>query len=85
MFDVTNVDVRDLGEAEALISIGRPLTDNEKHLINNAGIIPKPIGVKYVYSEFDSDNPFGFVGAPNGKGFADIATPTEGGQFASIF
>jgi len=50
------------------ISIGRNLTGEEKTFISNVKI-PKPAGVKLVYTGTFTATPFGFAGVPGALGF----------------
>ncbi len=59
----------DYGGATAKIGIGRLLTSNEKLLVLNGGLIPRPAGVTYRYSEYQGGDAFAFAGVDNAKGF----------------
>ncbi len=85
LFEAPSVFVTDIGEASARVTIGKMLTLNEKAYLINAGLLPKPAGVAYTFAEYEEGEAFGFFGAPNVKGFADEATPTNGGKFAAEF
>lgn len=76
------------GNAEFTIMLGRELSSFEKVLLNYvsyssgypARFVPKPIGVRINFGEFDITNYFGFQGAPGAKGYGDLSnTATIGG------
>lgn len=76
------------GNAEFTVMLGKELSSFEKGLLTytsySAGypsrFVPKPIGVKLNFGEFDADNYFGFQGSPNAKGYGDLSSiATEGG------
>lgn len=68
------------GNAEYTILFGRELTPFEQVLLNyvstSAGypsrLIPKTVGVRVNFGYFDSNNYFGFQGAPGAKGYGDL-------------
>lgn len=80
------------GNAEFTLMIGKELTSFEKVLLTYTSyssgypsrFIPKPIGVKVNFGEFDADNSFGFQGAPNAKGYGDLNNLSLGGQYAQL-
>jgi len=67
------------GDAEISLGIGKILTENEKVLIKDNDLIPKPAGVLLnILFQFDPELVFGFDGAiPNVQGFNQ-------GQFAEL-
>lgn len=76
------------GNAEFTLMLGKELSSFERVLLsyisNSSGyssnFIPKPIGVKMNFGQFNSANYFGFQGAPNAKGYGDLSSiATEGG------
>lgn len=76
------------GNAEFTVMLGRELSSFEKVLLNYVSyssgypsrFVPKPIGVRINFGEFDINNYFGFQGAPGAKGYGDLTTvATEGG------
>lgn len=76
------------GNAEFTVMLGRELSSFEKVLLNYVSyssgypsrFVPKPIGVRINFGEFDINNYFGFQGAPSAKGYGDLTTiATEGG------
>jgi len=80
IFGTDNTFLSEDGNANATVLIGRPLSDNEKALlnyINNSSgypsrLIPKTVGVGVQYGEYQADDFFGFEGVPGAKGFGDI-------------
>lgn len=72
-------------DAAYTLYIGKILTGFERSLLNyvqragnyNYNLMPKPIGVRVNYANFDNENFFGFLGTPNAKGFGV-------GKFASL-
>jgi hypothetical protein len=80
------------GGGEFTLLVGRLLSSFEKVLLNyisySSGypsrFVPKPIGVKVNFGEFDATNYFGFQGSPNAKGYGDLSDPTLGGVYAQL-
>ena len=80
------------GNAEFTLMMGRQLTSFEKVLLNYTSyssgypsrFVPKPIGVKVNFGEFIAENPFGFQGAPNAKGYGDLSDLSVGGQYGQL-
>lgn len=87
----TNLIVAE-GNAEFTLMMGRILSSFEKVLLNYVSyssgypsrFVPKPIGVKVNFGEFDSTNFFGFQGAAGAKGFGDVNDPTQGGVYGQL-
>jgi hypothetical protein len=78
--------VDDLGNMAIAISIGRQLTFQEKAIVKQLDILPRPVGVRInAYTEFDYNNYFGFEGRPNAKTFGEEGDTTKGGVFAEEF
>ena len=81
------------GGAEFTALVGKTLTSFEKTLLTyvsnvngySTRFIPKPIGVRVNFGSFNYENYFGFLGAPNAKGYADLTIPGSGGIFAQLF
>lgn len=69
------------GNAEFTVLFGRELTDFEKVLLNYVStsqgypsrLIPKTVGVRVNFGEFQAGNYFGFQGAPGAKGFGELS------------
>jgi hypothetical protein len=80
------------GNAEFTLMMGRLLSPFEKVLLNYTSyssgypsrFVPKPIGVRVNFGEFDATNYFGFQGSPNAKGYGDINDSTVGGVYAQL-
>lgn len=70
------------GNAEFTIMLGREMSSFEKILLNYVSyssgypsrFVPKPIGVRINFGEFNINNYFGFQGAPNAKGYGDLTS-----------
>jgi hypothetical protein len=68
------------GDASVTLLFGRPLTNFERALLNYVSysqgfpsrLIPKTVGVRINYGEFQAGNYFGFQGAPGAKGFGEF-------------
>ena len=79
IFDLP-ISITSEGDAQVTLMFGRILTAFEKALLNYVStsqgypsrLIPKTVGVRINYGEFDSANYFGFQGAPGAKGFGDL-------------
>lgn len=80
------------GSAEFTILLGKNLSSFERVLLNYVSyssgypsrFIPKPIGVRVNYGQFNANNFFGFQGAPNAKGYGDLSNLSLGGQYAQL-
>jgi hypothetical protein len=78
--------VEDYGTMAIRVSIGRQLTFQEKSIVRELDILPRPAGVRIVYmSTFDFNGYFGFADNPNAKGFGEEGDPSIGGTFAEEF
>lgn len=75
------------GSAEFTVMLGKELSSFEKILLEYVSyssgypsrFLPKPIGVRINFGEFDASNYFGFQGAPNAKGYGTLtAVDSEG-------
>lgn len=78
--------VDDLERMAIAVGIGRQLTFQEKAIVKDLDILPRPAGVRIeYYSNFDYNNYFGFAGQPNAKGFGEEGNPTIGGTFSEEF
>lgn len=79
IFDLP-ISITSEGDAQVTMMFGRLLTPFEKALLNyvsySAGypsrLIPKTVGVRINYGEFQAGDYFGFQGAPGAKGFGEI-------------
>lgn len=80
------------GNAEFTLMMGRLLNSFEQVLLTYVSyssgypsrFIPKPIGVRVNFGEFDANNYFGFQGAPNARGYGDLSDLTLGGQYGQL-
>lgn len=80
------------GNAEFTLMMGRILSSFEKVLLTYTSysngypsrFVPKPIGVRINFGEFDVNNYFGFQGAINAKGYGDLSDPTIGGVYGQL-
>lgn len=78
--------VEDSGTMSIKVSIGRSLTFQEKAIVKNLDILPRPQGVKISsYSTFDTNRYFGFEGAPFALTFGEELDPLIGGLLAEEF
>jgi len=74
------ISISSEGDAQVTLMFGRILTAFEKALLNYVStsqgypsrLIPKTVGVRINYGEFDGGNYFGFQGAPGAKGFGEF-------------
>lgn len=80
--------------AEFTVLIGKELTPFERVLVTysskgdedyESSFIPKPVGVKVHYGQFNPERYFGFQGAPNAKGYGDLSDSSAGGKYATLF
>ena len=76
---VDGVTIQEGKDASYIVYVPRYLSDLEKYLI--AGVVteyytytllPKPVGVRVEFVEFDGTNFFAFVGVPNARGFGEF-------------
>lgn len=89
--EVSNISSE--GGGAFTILIGKELTSFERKLLNykttsegyEVSFIPKPVGVRINFGQFNSDNYFGFQGAPKAKGYGDLSNPSIGGKYATLF
>ncbi|MNQ58990.1 hypothetical protein D3C85_732100 [compost metagenome] len=80
IFGTTSTFVAETGNASINVLFGRPLTSLEKALLGyvdsssgyDSRLIPKTVGVRINYGEFDGEGFFGFSDVPNAKGFGDL-------------
>jgi hypothetical protein len=81
------------GNAEFTVMLGRELSSFEKVLLNYVSyssgypsrFVPKPIGVRVNFGEFDINNYFGFQGAPGAKGYGDLSSIATIGGYGSSY
>ena len=80
------------GNAEFTVMLGKNLSSFERVLLNYVSysegypsrFVPKPIGVRINFGQFNSNNFFGFQGAPNAKGYGDLNDLSTGGVYAGL-
>ncbi|MOA01089.1 hypothetical protein D3C78_1204760 [compost metagenome] len=80
IFGTTSTLVNETGNASINVMIGKQLTSFEKALLTyvddtsgySSRLIPKTVGVRVNYGEFDSENFFGFLDVPNAEGFGNL-------------
>lgn len=92
VFGITTNFITAEGGAEFTIMLGRPLSSFEKVLLNYVStangypsrFVPKPIGVKANFGEFNASSYFGFQGSPNALGYGDLNNSAVGGQYAQL-
>lgn len=80
MFGTTNTLYVAEGDASYTILFGRQLSDFEQVLLNYIStsqgypsrLIPKTVGVRVNFGYFETNNYFGFQGAPGAKGYGDL-------------
>lgn len=85
--------INELGNAKMILMVGKQLNNFERVLLTyessstgyKSRFIPKPIGVGLQFGQFDYENYFGFQGAPNAKGFADLTISESGGKYAQLY
>lgn len=81
LFSTTVTALISDGNAEFIVLFGRELSDFEKVLLSYVStsqgypsrLIPKTVGVRVNFGEFQSDKYFGFQGTPNAKGFGELS------------
>ena len=79
IFDLP-ISITSEGDAQVTLMFGRILTPFERALLNYVStsqgypsrLIPKTVGVRINYGEFDGNSYFGFQGAPGAKGFGEF-------------
>lgn len=88
LFGASQVTITELGYATVRIGIGKILSATERGLLfglNGAGtLLPKTVGVEYLYSEFQSDRVFATEGFPGGVGTGDLNDPSSGGILSNL-
>lgn len=93
VFGVQINNVISEGNAEFTILVGKELSSFERTLLTytsnfngyESSFVPKPIGVKINFGQFDSENYFGFQGSPNAKSFGDLDNSSIGGKYAQLY
>lgn len=86
LFNAPLTVIEDNGGMAIGMAIGRQLTFQEKALVLNLDILPRPAGVRIKWqSTFDSARYFGFDGQNNALSFGEEGQPSVGGLFAEEF
>lgn len=88
LFGAGTVTIEELAPAEVRIGIGKILNNVERGLLFDLGgagtLLPKPIGVSYVYSEFQSGRVFATEGFPGAMGPGELNDPSTGGILSNL-
>jgi hypothetical protein len=88
LFGASQVTIEELAPAEVRIGIGKILTNVERGLLFDLGgagqLLPKPVGVSYVYSEFQAGRVFATDGFPGAVGTGDLNDPSQGGFLSNL-
>lgn len=94
VFGATLSNVISESNAEFTVLIGKELTPFERMLVTysskgdedyESSFIPKPVGVRINYGQFDSTNFFAYQGAPGARGFGDLSDLSVGGKYGQLF
>ncbi len=80
VFDIPKIAIVSDGDGEVTVLFGRQLTSYERVLLEYfsdsqgypSRLIPKTVGVRINFGEFQQNNYFGFADSPGAKGFGDI-------------
>jgi hypothetical protein len=88
LFQAGAVTIDEYEPAKVRIGIGKILTNVERGLLFDLGgagtLLPKTVGVNYVYSEFQAGRVFATEGFPGGVGTGDLNDPSSGGILSNI-
>jgi hypothetical protein len=90
LFGASRVQLDETGPeiCSVRIGIGKILTDVERGLLFDLGgadiLLPKPVGVSYTYTEFDSDRTFATEGFPGAMGPGELSDPSTGGIVSNL-
>jgi hypothetical protein len=88
LFGASRVTINELTPGNVRIGIGKILSTVERGLLFDLGnvgnLLPKTVGVNYVYSEFESDRVFALDGFPGAVGVGDLSDPTSGGILLNL-
>lgn len=88
LFGASQVTVTELAPAQVRIGIGKILNNVERGLLFDLGgagqLLPKPVGVSYVYSEFQAGRVFATDGFPGAQGTGDLNDPSVGGFLSNL-
>ena len=80
IFSANGSTIQDEGGAAFLLMVGRQLSATERSLLTyvdktseyNSYLLPKPVGVRVSFGNFDYNNFFAFSEVPNAKGFGSF-------------
>ncbi|MGC3003538.1 DUF2612 domain-containing protein [Streptomyces sp. G35A] len=80
VFNTEGSTIQDEGEAAFRLMVGRQLSAIERSLLTyvdktseyNSYLLPKPVGVRVSFGDFDYNNFFAFSEVPNAKGFGSF-------------
>lgn len=88
LFSAGAVTIDEYEPAKVRIGIGKILTNVERGLLFDLGgagtLLPKTVGVNYVYSEFQAGRVFATEGFPGAVGPGDLSDPASGGILSNI-
>jgi len=92
VFGAEVVNISYSQNAYAVILVSNDLNQFEKTLLQyvttkgfRSYFIPKTIGVRYEFGEFNVDNHFSYAGVPSGNGYGSVGNPSVGGFYATLF
>lgn len=88
LFGASKVIIEEQSPGNVRIGIGKILNNVERGLLfdygGTGGLFPKPAGVQYTYSEFQSGRVFATEGFPDGMGTGDLYDPSVGGFLSNL-
>lgn len=88
LFTAGAVTIDELAPAKVRIGIGKILTNVERGLLFDLGgagnLLPKTVGVNYLYTEFQAGRVFATEGFPGAVGTGDLNDPSSGGILSNI-
>lgn len=88
LFGASQVTIEEIAPAQVRIGIGKILNNVERGLLFDLGgagqLLPKPVGVSYVYSEFQAGRVFATDGFPGAQGTGDLNDPSVGGFLSNL-
>lgn len=88
LFGASQVTIEESAPAEVRIGIGKILNNTERgllfDLVGAGQLLPKPVGVRYVYTEFQAGRVFATDGFPGAQGTGDLNDPSVGGFLSNL-
>jgi hypothetical protein len=88
LFGASQVIINDTISGTVQIGIGKVLSTVERGLLFNltniGSLLPKTLGVRYIYSEFTTGRVFAFDGFPSANGWGDLSDPALGGFWSNL-